>query len=197
MSQHLADSALIALVFTFCCIPACAAAQTTEKPQPGDRLLIDSARGKIAREVTDISAVSFKYRNANGQIIESIYGIVEINVTAGHMLSDAQRSRIIDLSRETPQSVKFQFTGNSGQGDWTRSVSIDVADGGILNYKDTAHPILKLSGTVQAPGFYNQDFECNYAKALGVCLSSYTRTYSRRNPSSNGETRAVLFDIQR
>jgi hypothetical protein len=173
------------------------ATETTAPPQLGNRLVFNFNKNKRIDLITQITPVSYTYQKTNGQLIESIYGVIDIDITAGQILTDHERSKILKLGDGTEKSIKFQYSGNSGSGNWTRTVIINGTNSGKSSFKGSDYETITLKGEVNAPGWYHMEFECEYAIKLGTCLTNSKKTYSKRNPQINGVVHITLVEIQR
>jgi hypothetical protein len=173
------------------------ATETIAPPQVGNRLVFNFNKNKRIDLITEITPVSYTYQKTNGQLIESIYGVIDIDITAGQTLTDRERNKILKLSDGTEKLIKFQYSGHSGSGNWTRTVIINGTNIGKSSFKGTDYETITLKGEVDAPGWYHMEFECEYAIKLGICLTNSKKTNSKRNPQINGAVDITLVEIQR
>ncbi len=189
----------VLIIFLLLITPTCnaIATETNAPPKVGNRLVFNLNKTQRMDLIKQITPVSYTYQKTNGQLIESIYGVIDIDIAAGHILTDSERSKILKLNDGAEKLIKFQYSGNSGSGNWTRSVIIHSSNSGKTRFRGTDYETITLQGEVDAPGWYHMEFECKYAIELGICLTNSKKTYSKRNPKINGTVDITLVEIQR
>ena len=165
--------------------------------KPGSELIFETTNGQTARIISSLNNYSYKFKNRSEQEIETIYGIIDINSGQNQYLSQSERQNIEKFNTsKIGDSLRFYYNGNSGSGNWTRTVNVQVKSEESLNYKEKLYLTKILEGRVSASNTYDLKFKCWYSIELNLCLKSETETYSQRNPSVNGKNLINLIEIK-
>ena len=186
---------LILIILSICATSAKADSKLEIKP--GSELIFETTNGQTVRIVSSFNEYSYKFKNRTEQEIETIYGTIDINSGQNQFLSKSERQNIEKFNiSKIGDSLRFYINGNSGSGNWTRTVNIQVKSEETLNYKEKLYPTKILEGRVSASNTYDLTFKCWYNIELKLCLKLETDTYSQRNPSANGKNLITLIEIK-
>jgi hypothetical protein len=186
------------LIFLVCLASGtCFASESIEKISVGNLLVFKTKSGQQERTIIEMSQSSYKFRNKSGNQIESLLGVVNINWDASQGIDEAQRQKVNPKDFAIGKKIIFNHYGNSGSGNWIRTVSIDVTSQETFSFNGKPVQTLLLNGGVNAPRTYDLKFQCWYSVELGLCLKMVTKTQSLRNPELNGEDNIELIEIKR
>jgi len=164
--------------------------------KPNVEFVFQGRSGQVKRIATEITDYSYKYKNRAGKEVETIYGIIDINLGENQSLPSAERKKIEDSNPlKIGDILRFYYNGDSGSGAWTRAVNLEVKSDGTLPFDGRAYEIKYLEGNVSATKTYDFGFKCWYAPVLKSCIKAETDTFSQRNPSSNGKNYIELIEI--
>jgi len=165
--------------------------------KPGSELIFETKNGQAPRVIASLTDYSYKFKNRFDQEIEVIFGIIDINLGQNQYLSNSERQNIEKFNiSKIGDSLRFYYNGNSGSGNWTRVVNVEVKSDEELNFNKKIYLTKVLEGRVSATNTFDLKFKCWYSIELKLCLKSETDTYSQRNPSVNGKNLMTLIEIK-
>jgi hypothetical protein len=188
---------IILITMAFSPLGITAEANALAAIKPGSEIIFETRNGPAVRVISSLTEYSYKFKNRSDQEIEVIYGIIDINSSQNQYLSKSERQKIenFDIAK-IGESIRFSFNGNSGSGNWTRAVNVDVNSEEQLTFNDKLYVTKIIEGRISASNTYDLRFKCWYSIELKLCIKSETDIYSQRNPVTNGKNSSALISIK-